>query len=54
MLAGDGLLNYAFETAVKAFRLAEDAQKLARVAKALEYLLKSRYLWNDWWSECRY
>lgn len=36
VLAGDGLLNYAFETAVKAFRLAEDAQKLARVAKALE------------------
>lgn len=36
VLAGDGLLNYAFETAVKAFRLSEDAQKLARVAKALE------------------
>lgn len=36
VLAGDGLLNYAFETAVKAFRLTDDAQKLQRVAEALE------------------
>lgn len=36
VLAGDGLLNYAFETAVKAFALAKDAQEMQRVAQALE------------------
>lgn len=35
VLAGDGLLNYAFETAVKAFETAGDGEALRRVAKAL-------------------
>ena len=36
VLAGDGLLNYAFETAMKAFALAEDATQMQGVARALE------------------
>lgn len=36
VLAGDGLLNYAFETAVKAFGKAGDGVGLARAAKAME------------------
>lgn len=40
ILAGDGLLNYAFETAVKAFDQVDrtDPAALARVAKALSVL----------------
>ncbi len=37
ILAGDGLLNYAFETAVKAFSVVS-AEKLQVVAKALQVL----------------
>lgn len=37
VLAGDGLLNYAFETAVKAFEYVE-AQEMPRVASALAVL----------------
>lgn len=40
VLAGDGLLNYAFETAVKAFDKAKDAQQLDRAAKALAVFAK--------------
>lgn len=40
VLAGDGLLNYAFETAVKAFDKAKDAQQLDRTAKALAVFAK--------------
>lgn len=46
ILAGDGLLNYAFETAVKAFPLqtedvaALSSDKLLRIAKALEVLAR--------------
>ncbi len=40
VLAGDGLLNYAFETAVKAFSLAGDAAQMQRVAKAMEVFAK--------------
>ena len=40
VLAGDGLLNYAFETAVKAFLLAGDATQMQRVAKAMEVFAK--------------
>lgn len=37
ILAGDGLLNYAFETALKAFALSDtDGEKLQRVARAME------------------
>ena len=38
ILAGDALLNYAFETAAKAFDLAEDMDEFRRVAKALQIL----------------
>lgn len=35
VLAGDGLLNYAFETACKAFEMEEDIEKVARALKIL-------------------
>lgn len=35
VLAGDGLLNYAFETAVKAFEMTETDEERERIAKAL-------------------
>lgn len=38
VLAGDGLLNYAFETAMKAFDMAADDTELKNVAKALRIL----------------
>ncbi|MDD6811266.1 MAG: polyprenyl synthetase family protein [Lachnospiraceae bacterium] len=38
VLAGDGLLNYAFETACKAFTKAETLEDYQRVAKALTVL----------------
>lgn len=42
ILAGDGLLNYAFETALKAFGLVDktDPQALGRVADALAVLVQ--------------
>lgn len=40
ILAGDGLLNYAYETAVTAFSMTEDREELKRVAKALEVLTR--------------
>lgn len=38
VLAGDGLLNYAFETAVRAFEEAETREELCRVAAAMKIL----------------
>lgn len=38
VLAGDGLLNYAFETAVRAFETVQTAQGLRRVAAAMKIL----------------
>ncbi len=38
VLAGDGLLNLAFETAAKAFDEAEDVSELRRVATAMQVL----------------
>ncbi len=38
ILAGDALLNYAFETAAKAFDLATDMDEFRRVAKAIQIL----------------
>ena len=35
VLAGDGLLNFAFETAVKSFSFAEEKEEFDRIAKAL-------------------
>ena len=40
ILAGDGLLNYAYETAVTAFSMTEDREELKRVARALEVLTR--------------
>ncbi len=40
VLAGDGLLNYAFETAAKAFEISGDGETLRRVAKALSVFAK--------------
>lgn len=40
ILAGDGLLNYAFETAVKSFAYAGTPEKLKRAAAALEILAR--------------
>ncbi len=40
VLAGDGLLNLAFETAASAFDLAKDAQELKRTAAAMQVLGK--------------
>ncbi len=38
VLAGDGLLNYAFETAVRAFDKAETADEMRRVAASMRIL----------------
>ncbi len=38
ILAGDGLLNFAYETAIKAFALCRDDTDRLRVSKALEIL----------------
>lgn len=38
ILAGDGLLNYAYETASKAFDAAKDYETLSRTAKAMQIL----------------
>jgi len=40
VLAGDGLLNLAYETAAKAFDMAKNETELKRVAKALQILGK--------------
>ena len=40
ILAGDALLNYAYETAAKAFDLAEDNDEFRNVAKALQILAR--------------
>ena len=38
ILAGDALLNYAYETALKGFSLAKNAREMERTAKALQIL----------------
>lgn len=40
ILAGDALLNYAYETAFKSFSLAENEEELRKTARALEILGK--------------
>lgn len=37
ILAGDGLLNYAFETAVKAFEVSNEYEKIGQALKILSY-----------------
>lgn len=38
VLAGDGLLNYAFETAIRAFEAADTAEELSRIAASMKIL----------------
>ncbi len=38
VLAGDGLLNYAFETAVRAFEAADTAEEFSRIAASMKIL----------------
>lgn len=38
VLAGDGLLNLAFETAAEAFHMTEDVQSIKRIARAIQIL----------------
>ena len=45
ILAGDALLNYAFETAFRAFETAP--QESLKIGRALVSLAESRCLWND-------
>ena len=40
ILAGDGLLNYAFETAMKGFDFCENVEEYKRVASAMKILAK--------------
>ena len=50
ILAGDALLNYAYETALKGFSLAKNAREMERTAKALQILAKrpgSGACWGD-------
>lgn len=42
ILAGDGLLNYAFETAAKAFDMCKTLEEYRRVAKALQIRQQGR------------
>lgn len=37
ILAGDGLLNYAFETAVKVFEISDEYEKIGQALKILSY-----------------
>ncbi len=52
ILAGDGLLNYAYETALKAFDLCEDAGQIERVAKALKILAKKAGIYGMVGGQC--
>ncbi len=52
ILAGDALLNYAFETACKAFELEPGDQTVARAFTILAKK-KSRCKRNDRWPGCR-
>lgn len=46
VLAGDALLNYAFETAVTAFGYAEGMQEMERTARALSILAAKAGIWG--------
>lgn len=46
ILAGDALLNYAYETALLAFRVADSLEEYKRVVKALEILSENAGMWG--------
>ena len=46
VLAGDGLLNLAFETGMKAFSMAENEQMLRRAARAMQILGEKAGVWG--------
>lgn len=51
-LAGDGLLNYAFETAAKAFDAAKGEEELRRVVRALKLLAKNAGIYGMVGGQC--
>lgn len=52
VLAGDGLLNYAFETAASAFDHAEDTTEIQRIAQALQILGKKAGIYGMIGGQC--
>ncbi len=52
VLAGDGLLNYAFETALKAFDEAETAAEYGKIARALQILGKKAGIYGMIGGQC--
>lgn len=52
VLAGDGLLNYAFETAMKAFELIQDEKEYKKVAAALQILAKKAGIYGMIGGQC--
>lgn len=51
-LAGDGLLNFAFETAAKAFDAAEGEEELHRVVRALKLLARNAGIYGMVGGQC--
>ncbi|MDE6664408.1 MAG: polyprenyl synthetase family protein [Lachnospiraceae bacterium] len=52
VLAGDGLLNYAFETACKAFEMAENYEEYKKAAAALSVLSKKAGIYGMIGGQC--
>lgn len=52
VLAGDGLLNLAFETAASAFDLAKDQEEMRRAARALKVLGKKAGIYGMIGGQC--
>ncbi len=52
VLAGDGLLNYAFETALKAFDEAETAAEYGKIARALQIMGKKAGIYGMIGGQC--
>lgn len=52
VLAGDGLLNYAFETAARAFDKAEDLADYQRMTKAMQILAKKAGIYGMIGGQC--
>ena len=52
VIAGDGLLNYAYETALKALREAKDREETLRVTAALELLAKNAGIYGMVGGQC--
>lgn len=52
VLAGDALLNYAYETAMKAFDLCKDAEETANVIKAVKLLARNAGIYGMVGGQC--